>query len=280
MEKGERRLSTFSMLLRSPLHFLLSHSHSPASHSDLKRWGRGQDAWHLHAWHLDAPLRFRPVRPVPSARGETPGYELGGCLRPVRAALSKSQATRCLGAGNLWTRRGTGVAAGDWLRCTGNVTVPSTTSTHPPAPASASACLPGISRNLLRTALTGRRARGVVLIWHFMPGWWNWPYRPKTQGSSAGRMEGRIIRGWRSDCGPIGQRYRCHAPQGRCGLCFLATAHLIFQVSATAGTVPGNGAVVATSVDSSDCDDSIVQPTAAVARPRRARGDCPRCRTK
>jgi len=70
------------------------------------------------------------------------------------------------------------------------------------------------------------------------------------------------------------------APQGRYGPCFSATAHLISQVSAAAGTVPGNGAVVAISVDSSDCDDSTVQPAATVARPRRARGDCPRCRTK
>jgi len=155
--------------------------------------GRGQGAW-----HLQAPLRFRPVRPGPSAWGETQGYELVGCLRPVRAALSKSQATRCLGPGNLRARRGSGVAVGAWLRCTGNVPVPPTTSTHPPAPASAPAGHPGISRNPLRTALTGRRARGVALTWHFMPGWWNWPYRPKTQGGSAGRMEGRIIRGWRA----------------------------------------------------------------------------------
>jgi len=184
----------------------------------------------------------------------------------------------------LRARRGTGVAVGAWLRCTGNVPVVSTTSTHLPVPASASApaCRPGISRNLLRTAPTGRRVRGVALTWHFMPGWWNWPYRPKTQGGSAGRMEGRIIRGWRSDCGPIGRqarnsvapgtalqvpRCRCHAPQGRYRLRFPATAHLISQVSATAGTVPGNGAVVAVSGDSSDCDDSTVQPAAAGAQP-------------
>jgi len=78
------------------------------------------------------------------------------------------------------------------LGCTGNVPVPSATSTHPPAPAytSAPACRPGISRNPLRTALTGRRARAVVLTRHFMPGWWNWPYRPKTQGGElAGELQ-------------------------------------------------------------------------------------------
>jgi len=51
MEKGERRLSPFSILLRSPLHFLLSHSHSPASPRDLKRWGA-------------RPRCMAPLRPV------------------------------------------------------------------------------------------------------------------------------------------------------------------------------------------------------------------------
>gem|GEM_PF-3319932 len=80
----------------------------------------------------------------------------------------------------------------------------------------------------------------------------------------------------------VPRRCRCHAPQGRItGAASLqvpctsgpynerflpATAHLISPVSATAGTVPGNSAVVAVSVDSSVCDDSTVQPAAAVTR--------------
>ena len=50
------------------------------------------------------------------------------------------------------------------------------------------------------------------------------------------------------------------------------TAHLIAPVLATAGTVPGNGAVVAVSVESSDCDDSTAQSAAAVGR----QPPCPR----
>jgi len=49
-------------------------------------------------------------------------------------------------------------------------------------------------------------------------------------------------------------------------------SYLISRVSATAGTVPGNAAVVAVSVDSSVCDDSNVQPAASGARPP----PCPR----
>jgi hypothetical protein len=73
MEEGESRLSTFFMLLRSPLHFLLSHSHAPATSPALcqRDLSREIPCTHTHRRRGEVDPRFRPpTRAIfPGARG-------------------------------------------------------------------------------------------------------------------------------------------------------------------------------------------------------------------
>jgi hypothetical protein len=107
------------------------------------------------------PLRFRPVRPVPSARGATPGHRPNEGVRPVRAAL------RC-GPGNapstLTSRHATSSCRGAFVAVGIHI------GNRGPrrqinGPRKARGCTPSSHRTrsvLLRAALTGRKLQGAT----------------------------------------------------------------------------------------------------------------------
>jgi hypothetical protein len=145
-------------------------------------------------------LCLRPVRPVPRAWHEMPGQAAPRQLRPVRAVLSwplrvpchPSVRQRALRGALIWESARAFRSKPRGLR-THRGTI-SLRSLHSSVFLCASVfqnplLLPidivGASTgSYLRTALTGRASSLRRMTRGCTPGWWNWPYRPKSQGGS------------------------------------------------------------------------------------------------
>jgi hypothetical protein len=125
-------------------------------------------------------LRFRPVRPVPSARGATPGKPPPRKWTPCKGSsqMSPANAHRKRPDGDTGTQQSDG-ASHVVAVCAENRG--NNHESHPnPTAALHTELTPNTQRSAESCPYRAKVPRGV-LTWHFMPGWWNWPYRPQTQ---------------------------------------------------------------------------------------------------
>ena len=136
-----------------------------------------------------APLRFRPVRPAPSAWHEMPGHAVPEPRRPVRAVLSKNPPFEGCYAGDA-ARQGDGgfIVAGGICRGLRSDVDANTN------PGTSSAC-----NRTVRWNGEGKnwpyRPKGTVglVSRDFIPGWKSWPYRPESHSHS---MPPRPLKHW------------------------------------------------------------------------------------
>jgi hypothetical protein len=129
------------------------------------------------SWHILTHVCLRPLRPVLSAWHEMPGHAAPDSLRPVRAVLSRTQRVRC-DAGV--RQRALDAPWHDCVAIAPRLCVPLCLCVSKPIPPRRGrwrVVAGAVSENCPYRAciFVGGRTRGCT------PGWWNWPYRPKSQ---------------------------------------------------------------------------------------------------